>query len=75
MFPANVRYFGVSIGYALGSILGGAFAATIAQWIMSSTGQSLYIGVYMLILSLISLVAVTKLVDPSGIDLHTDSDK
>jgi MFS family permease len=75
MFPANVRYSGVSIGYALGSILGGAFAATIAQWIMSSTGQSLYIGVYMLILSLISLVAVSKLVDPSGIDLDTDVEK
>jgi riboflavin transporter FmnP len=75
MFPANVRYSGVSIGYALGSILGGAFAATIAQWIMSSTGQSLYIGVYMLILSLISFVAVSKLVDPSGIDLNPSSEK
>ena len=31
MFPANVRYSGISIGYALGAILGGAFAATIAQ--------------------------------------------
>ena len=75
MFPANVRYSGVSIGYALGSILGGAFAATIAQWIMSSTGQSLYIGVYMLILSLISFVAVSKLVDPSGIDLNPSSER
>ena len=26
MFPASVRYSGIGIGYALGSILGGAFA-------------------------------------------------
>ena len=31
MFPANVRYSGISIGYAFGAILGGAFAATIAE--------------------------------------------
>lgn len=74
MFPANVRYSGVSIGYALGSILGGAFAATIAQWIMSSTGQSFYIGVYMVILSIISFVAVTSLIDPIGIDLNLNND-
>ena len=45
MFPAKVRYSGVSVGYALGSILGGAFAATIAQWIISAYGQSWLIGV------------------------------
>ena len=30
LFPASVRYSGVSISYALGAILGGAFAPTIA---------------------------------------------
>ena len=34
MFPANVRYSGVSIGYALGAILGGAFAPMIAEALM-----------------------------------------
>ena len=29
MFPAKVRYSGVSVGYALGSILGGAFALLV----------------------------------------------
>jgi 2-keto-4-pentenoate hydratase/2-oxohepta-3-ene-1,7-dioic acid hydratase in catechol pathway len=53
MFPAKVRYSGVSVGYALGSILGGAFAATIAQWIVSTYGQSWPIGVYLVILSAI----------------------
>ena len=37
MFPAKVRYSGVSIGYALGAILGGAFAAMIARVRSSSS--------------------------------------
>lgn len=69
MFPARVRFSGVSVGYALGSILGGAFAATIAQWIISTFGQSWLIGVYMLLLSLISLAAVSVVKDPMGVDL------
>ena len=70
MFPARVRYSGVSVGYALGSILGGAFAATIAQWIVSTYGQSWLIGVYIAILSAISFVAVSLVKDPMGVDLN-----
>jgi MFS family permease len=70
MFPARVRYSGVSVGYALGSILGGAFAATIAQWIMATYGQSWLIGVYMAVLSVISLIAASLVRDPMGVDLN-----
>jgi MFS family permease len=70
MFPARVRYSGVSVGYALGSILGGAFAATVAQWIISTYGQSWLIGVYIAILSVISFVAVSLVKDPMGVDLN-----
>jgi metabolite-proton symporter len=70
MFPAKVRYSGVSIGYALGAILGGAFAPMIAQWIIASTGQSWRIGVYIAVLSLISLIVVSTVKDPQGIDLN-----
>lgn len=59
LFPAKVRYSGISIGYALGSILGGAFAPTIAQMIMSRFHQSFLIGIYIGAIALISLVAVT----------------
>ncbi len=59
MFPAKVRYSGVSMGYALGSILGGAFAATIAQWLIATYGQSWLIGAYIAVLSIISLTAAT----------------
>ena len=59
MFPAGVRYSGISVGYALGSILGGAFAAMIAQWIISATGKSWMVGVYVIAMALVSLVAVS----------------
>jgi MFS family permease len=70
MFPAKVRYSGVSVGYALGSILGGAFAATIAQWIISTYGESSLIGVHLVILSVISFVAVSLVKEPMGVDLN-----
>ncbi len=58
MFPASVRLSGVSIGYAIGSIIGGAFAPMIAEMLLDSTGTSLSIGVYIAVISAISLVAV-----------------
>ncbi len=60
-----------SIGYSLGSILGGAFAASIAQWIISTWHQSWGIGVYIAILSVISLAAVTMVRGAEGANLNT----
>jgi MFS family permease len=70
MFPTNVRYSGVSIGYSLGAILGGAFAATIAQWIITTYHQSWGIGVYIVVLSVISLTAVSMVKSAEGADLN-----
>jgi MFS family permease len=70
LFPAKVRYSGISVGYALGAVLGGAFAPTIAAAIIGTYGQSWGIGVYMLVLALISLITVSTVKDPKGIDLH-----
>jgi len=70
MFPANVRYSGVSIGYALGAILGGAFAPMIAEALLNATKASWTIGVYIAIVSLISLIGVSLIKEPKGVDLH-----
>ena len=70
MFPANVRYSGVSIGYALGAILGGAFAPMIAESLMNATGQSWTIGVYIAVAALVSLAGVSLVKEPKGVDLH-----
>ncbi|MGO1948065.1 MAG: MFS transporter [Mycobacteriaceae bacterium] len=71
MFPAHVRYSGTSIGYAIGSILGGAFAPMIAQLLLDTTGMSWTIGFYLAIVCLISFIAawaVPKSVEKG--DLH-----
>ncbi|WP_237189390.1 MFS transporter [Rothia nasimurium] len=73
MFPASVRFSGISIGYAIGAILGGAFAPMIAQMILRETGQSWMIGVYLVAITLVSLIAVSLV--PKGIqeiDLHPE---
>ncbi len=74
MFPTKVRYSGVSVGYALGSILGGAFAATIAQWIISASGQSWLVGLYIVAMSAISFVAVTLVKERAGVDLNANEE-
>jgi MFS family permease len=70
MFPANVRYSGVSIGYALGAILGGAFAPMIAEALLGATGQSWMIGVYIAVAALVSLIGVSLVKETKGVDLR-----
>ncbi|GAA1860516.1 MFS transporter [Microbacterium koreense] len=69
MFPASVRYSGVSIGYALGAILGGAFAPMIAEALFSATGASWTIGLYIAIASVISLIGVSLVKETKGRNL------
>ncbi|MEV4950556.1 MULTISPECIES: MFS transporter [Paenarthrobacter] len=58
MFPAQVRYSGISIGYALGAILGGAFAPLIAQALLDTTKWSGSVGIYIMVLCVISAIGV-----------------
>lgn len=73
MFPADVRYSGVSIGYAIGAIFGGAFAPMIADLVFGATGASWTIGAYILVVTIISLVAVSLVKEPKGVDLTTQT--
>lgn len=61
MFPADVRYSGVSIAYALGAILGGAFAPMIAQMILDSTGKAWMISIYLIGLTVPAFIALLML--------------
>ncbi|MGO1886282.1 MAG: MFS transporter, partial [Citricoccus sp.] len=73
MFPAHVRYSGVSIGYAFGSIIGGAFAPMIAQLLLNQTGASWTIGLYIALLAIVSFVAVSMVPKSvEGSDLHVE---
>ncbi|HET7781219.1 MULTISPECIES: MFS transporter [Micrococcaceae] len=66
MFPANVRYSGISIGYAFGAILGGAFAATIAETLLQSTKWTGSIGIYIMVLCVISAIGVVLAKETKG---------
>ena len=71
MFPARVRFSGVSIGYALGTIIGGAFAPLVADLLVKNGWE--YVAWYIVGISAISLIAV--LLVPKGIqdrELHDE---
>ncbi|MFJ4158853.1 MFS transporter [Microbacterium testaceum] len=72
LFPASIRFSGVSIAYALGAILGGAFAPTIATALVESTGTTVSVTVYLAVMAVLGLVATLLLRDRSGIPLGPD---
>lgn len=60
-FPASVCYSGVSVSYAIGAIFGGAFAPSIAQFLLQRTGTTWSIIVYLLIMVVVSVVGTVIL--------------
>jgi MFS family permease len=75
MFPVSVRYSGVSIGYAFGAILGGAFAPMISEMLVQSTGNPLSVAFYIMGTAVVSFAAVSAIRETKGNDLGvTDAD-
>ena len=72
IFPASIRFSGVSITYALGAILGGAFAPLIAQMLLEATGSTAAVSGYLLAASLLGGIATLCLRDRPGIPLGPD---
>ncbi|MGV9712834.1 MFS transporter [Gordonia sp. NPDC003424] len=72
LFPASIRFSGVSISYAIGAILGGAFAPMIAAALVRATGTPASVVLYLGGVVLISLIATLALRDRSGIALGPD---
>lgn len=75
LFPASIRFSGVSITYAIGAILGGAFAPTIASALVQATGGTAAVGFYLGGMTLIGLVATLLLRDRKGIPLGPDHEE
>ncbi|MBG7588545.1 MFS transporter [Rothia kristinae] len=69
MFPASVRFSGVSISYAIGAILGGAFAPTIAKYLLQATGTTTAIVIYLGAMTAIGALATLMMRDRQGIPL------
>ncbi|MFD9669072.1 MFS transporter [Rhodococcus sp. NPDC059968] len=63
LFSAEVRYSGASLGYQIGSVLGGGLAPTAAAALYANWGSSAPISLYLTavtLLSLLCLVAITR---------------
>ncbi|RAE78273.1 MFS transporter, partial [Burkholderia multivorans] len=74
LFPASIRFSGVAISYALGAVIGGAFAPTIAQALLEATGTTASVSLYLVIMAGISLFAVSLVKDRRGIDLSVNNE-
>ncbi|MDR7185202.1 MFS family permease [Microbacterium trichothecenolyticum] len=72
LFPASIRFSGVSISYAIGAILGGAFAPTIATALVQATGSTMSVTWYLAGMTVVGLIATLLLRDRSGIPLGPD---
>ncbi|GAA1632032.1 MFS transporter [Georgenia ruanii] len=72
LFPASIRFSGVSVSYAIGAILGGAFAPMIATAIVKATGGTGGVTAYLAGMTVVGLLATLLLRDRSGIPLGPD---
>lgn len=58
LFPARVRYTGMSLVYQLGVLPSGAVAPVIAVWLVSISGSSWPVAVYIMIAAAIALISL-----------------
>ncbi len=75
LFPASIRFSGVSISYAIGAIIGGAFAPTIATALVQATGTTWSVTWYLAAMTLVGLTATLLLRDRTGIPLGPDHEE
>jgi len=72
LFPASIRASGVSITYALGSVLGGAFAPMIAAALVNATGSTTAVSIYLVSACVIGFICAFLLRERKGIPLASD---
>lgn len=75
LFPASIRFSGISISYALGAILGGAFAPMIGAWLIDITGTTFAVTAYLSLMTCIAFLSTVSLKDRTGIPLGPDYEK
>lgn len=74
LFPASIRFSGISITYAIGSIIGGAFAPLIAATLISKDHGILFVSAYLTVMSIIAFLAICVFKDRTAISLAPDAE-
>lgn len=69
VFPRHIRATGLAIVYSVGVSVFGGFAQFIATWLIAVTGSKLAPAGYVIVISLISLVAALKSKEMSRVAL------
>ena len=72
LFPASIRATGVSITYALGSVLGGAYAPMIAASLVEATGTTFAVSGYLVSASIVGFICTFLLRERKGIALGAE---
>lgn len=65
MFDADVRYTGVSLGYQLGTVVGGALPPIVALWLFEITGSVWVVSGYLVAALIVSAICVVGLMSRS----------
>jgi MFS family permease len=71
-FTGSLRYSGASIGYQLASIIAGGPAPLIATAIWAATRNGIFIGLYILVCSIVGIIAMVLLPDRSKEDISVE---
>lgn len=72
LFPARVRYTGMSIVYQFGVLPSGAVAPIISIWLVSITGSSWPVAVYVIVCAVIALISLKAAKETAFDDIDVD---
>lgn len=72
LFPANIRYSGMSVVYQLGVLPSGAIAPALAIWLVTQTGGSWSVALYVIGAAVLALIALAFAKETAKQDLDTD---
>lgn len=73
IFPPRVRYSGMSLGFQIGTVLGGGFGPLIAQGLTGATGGSTWsVSLYILVVAIVAFAFTATLKPRFGSHAHRD---
>ena len=73
IFPPQVRYTGLALGYTFGTILGGATAPIVATYLLDNTGSWVPIALFLFVAGAVSAVASLFLHELPNVDHRQSS--
>jgi MFS family permease len=72
-FPTSLRYAGAGMGYQLASVIAGGPAPLVATYLLAHTGSGYSVAAAILGCAVVTIVAVSLMVDYSRGDIDDDA--